>query len=342
MGRVFLKGQTQCFYKALLFIYVLLTLPVFAQVTQVTTTFSQIRTNTLWPVVGSTYDSITSSFGPRIQYSTKSYDWHRGIDINAPLGTSVVAPLAGTFFGIRNYADGGTTVILRHAFPSKISYAGRSISYYYTFYMHLSSVDPSLTSAAVGKVINRGDLIGKVGHSGGAVFDHLHWELRVGTPYSLEWQLANPNSIYGAKNFGFDPHVHPLFLAIPYTSNTASMALITRPGISDGIIQYSSDDDQTLLNRIEVSVKRRADNSVITLHILDYNDRIGYDPTSDVKLNTINYLKPYISPKPLGTSSPFLTDIIIPKTFIGTTYGDQYLTSIRVFDIWGRSTLLEW
>ena len=70
--------------------------------------------------------------------------------------------------------------------------------------------------------------------------------------------------------------------------------------------------------------------------------RLGYDATSDANLNTVNYLKPYISPKPLGTSSPYLTDIIIPKIFVGAFYGDQYLTSVTVYDIWGRSTLLQW
>lgn len=317
-------------------------MPVYAQVNQVTSVFSNLRANMLWPVVGSSYDSITSTFGPRIQYSTKSYDWHRGIDINAPLGTNVVAPTAGTFFGIRNYTDGGTSVILRHALPAKISYAGKSLSYYYTFYMHLDSVDPSLLNAAVGKVVNRGDPIGKVGHSGGAVFDHLHWELRIGAPYSLEWQLANPSSSYGSKNFGFDPHMHPMLMTIPYVSNSASLSLLTRPGSTDGIIQYSSDDDQPLLNRIEITIKSKVDNSLKASHTLDFNERVGYDPISDINLNKINYLKPYMSPQPLGTSSPYLTKIVIPQAFVGSYYGGNYLTTVKAFDIWGRIIFIEW
>lgn len=316
-----------------------------AQVTDLTTAFASLRANTLWPVQGGTFDAMTSTFGPRIKVSTGTYDWHRGIDLDVLEGTPVRAPLDGTFFGIRNYVDGGLTVILRHTFPTPVVHQGRTLTYYYTFYMHLSSVDPALQQAeAAGQTpaVPKGYVIGAGGHSGSAVDDHLHWELRVGTPYSLEWQLQNPTSQYGFNNFGFDPHVHPMLLTVPYTAHGMGLSILRKPGRTTGTIRFSANDDQPLLNRVLVQIKRRSDNRIMATHTLDFNLRTGYDATSTPALDTPNTSKPYMSPLPFGTASPYVTDIMIPPTFVGAYYGTKFLTTVLVHDIWGRSTQISW
>lgn len=319
--------------------------PVLAQVNGLTAAFTALRVNASWPVAGGAFDAITSTFGPRIKASTDGYDWHRGIDIDAPEGTPVLATLDGTCFGIRTYADGGLTVILRHSFPSPVSYAGRTLNYFYTYHMHLSSVDADLEAAAAAgqsPAVLRGTVIGNVGHSGTALDDHLHWEVRAGAPYSLEWQLENPTSQYGANNFGFDPHVHPLFLTVPFANHGMALAVTRKPGKTDGAVRFSGNDDQPLLNRVFVQIKRRSDNRIMASHTLDLNERVGFNATTTAALDTADKTRPYFSPVPFGTASPYVTDIIIPKVFVGGLYGNKYLTTVVVYDIWGRSTQLSW
>jgi murein DD-endopeptidase MepM/ murein hydrolase activator NlpD len=316
-----------------------------AQVTEITTAFAALRAEALWPVEGGVFDAMTSTFGPRIKASTGTHDWHRGIDLDAPEGTPVRAPIDGVFFGLRNYPDGGLTVILRHAFPTPVNYQGKSLSHYYTFYMHLSSVDLALQEAAAAgqtPAVPRGYHLGAVGHSGSALDDHLHWELRVGSPYSLEWQLQNPTSQYGYNQFGFDPHMHPMFLAVPYTAHGMGLTLLKKPGKTTGTVRFSSNDDQPLLNRILVQVKRRSDNRIMATHTLDLNQRTGYDATSTAALDTVNTTRPYLAPQPFGTLSPYVTDLMIPPTFVGSYTGTKYLTTVLVHDIWGRSTQIAW
>jgi murein DD-endopeptidase MepM/ murein hydrolase activator NlpD len=312
-----------------------------------TSAFQSLRSSAIWPVSGTTFNEIESTFGPRIKVSTGSYDWHRGIDIDAPEFTPVVAPIAGTLFGINTYTDGGLTVILKHTFPEPVLFAGKTLTSFYTFYMHLSSVDPTLQSAANANQnpsVPQGFQIGKVGHSGTAVGDHLHWELRVGTPYSLEWQLANPTSQYGSNNYGFDPHVHPMLLTNPTATNTLAASLVTKPTSSiDGRLRITTDDEQPLFNRVSISIVNKSTKLTVASHTLDLNERIGFDATTNSRLDTPNKTKPYFAPMSFGISaSSWSTDLMIPKTWVGKSFGTKFLTTVTLTDIWGRTKTLSW
>jgi murein DD-endopeptidase MepM/ murein hydrolase activator NlpD len=313
----------------------------------ITTAFQSLNTNAMWPVSGTTFNEVESTFGPRIKVSTSAYDWHRGIDIDAPEGTPVLSPVAGTLFDVKNYVDGGLTVILKHAFTNPVSFAGKTLTHYYTYYMHLSSVDPILQAAAdSGQTpsVPQGFQIGTVGHSGTAVGDHLHWELRVGTPYSLEWQLANPTSQYGANNFGFDPHVHPMLLTVPTATNTLAASVTTKPTNKiDGRVRISTDDEQPLFNRVQVRVVKKSTNTAVANHVLDLNERLGFNATTNVLLDTPDKTKPYFAPTSFGTSSAtWGTDVVIPKTWIGSNFGTKFQTIVTVTDIWGRTKTISW
>lgn len=310
------------------------------------TTFATLRANAVWPVQGGVLDAITSTFGPRIKVSTSAYDWHRGIDIDAPEGTPVLSVLGGTFFGIRNYADGGSTVILKHEFPNPVSFQGRTLTSFYTYSMHLSTIESSLVAAAATNqtpVVAKGAQIGTVGHSGTAIDDHLHLEVRVGSPYSLEWQLQNPTSQYGANNFGFDPHVHPLLLVPPATTHGMGLTLRQTPTATrDGRVRFTADDDRPLLNRMTVTIVRKSDGRVMNSHTLDLNLRLGFDATTNAALDTPTTTKPYFSPLPFGTVSPYATELVIPKSWVGTFSGSKFRTTVTATDIWGNSTTLSW
>ncbi|MFM7718141.1 MAG: M23 family metallopeptidase, partial [Actinomycetota bacterium] len=310
------------------------------------TVFASLRASAVWPVQGGTADAITSTFGPRIKLSTGAYDWHRGIDLDAPEGTPVLAMLGGTLFGIREYADGGTTVILRHGFPSPVAFQGRSLTAFYTFSMHLSTIEPSLVTAAAANqhpAVAAGAVIGTVGHSGTAVDDHLHLELRVGTPYSLEWQLANPTSQYGADAFGFDPHVHPMYLVPPAAAHGMALSLTQSPTSKrDGRVRFSADDDRPLLDRIAVAIVRRSDGRTMASHVLDLDERLGFDATSTAGLDTPTTSKPYFSPSPFGTASPYVTDLVIPKGWVGSFSGSKFRTTVTATDVWGNAVTLSW
>ena len=100
----------------------------------------------------------SSSFGLRRVFNGQSRNPHSGMDIAAPTGTSVVAPLPGKVVDIGDYFFNGTTVWLNH---------GGGLL---TMYCHLSGVQCS-----VGDVLQPGQTFCQVGASGRVTGPHLHW-----------------------------------------------------------------------------------------------------------------------------------------------------------------------
>jgi len=111
-----------------------------------------------WPTKG----NITSSFGTRIHPVFKTKIVHTGIDISAPKGTPVTAADAGEVLYTGWLSGYGHVVILDH---------GANLT---TVYAHLSQIECS-----EGQKVNRGQLIGRVGATGIATGNHLHFEVRV-------------------------------------------------------------------------------------------------------------------------------------------------------------------
>ena len=110
----------------------------------------------IWPTTG----TVSSLFGPRRVAIGSSN--HQGIDISAPRGTAVVA------------ADGGEVI-----FTDRLGGFGKLIQIrhdngHVTYYAHLSSMDVS-----VGERVYRGQFIGRVGMTGTASGNHLHFEIRI-------------------------------------------------------------------------------------------------------------------------------------------------------------------
>jgi murein DD-endopeptidase MepM/ murein hydrolase activator NlpD len=102
----------------------------------------------------------SSSFGMRRIFNGESRNPHGGMDIAAPVGTPVRAPLAGTVIDTGDYFFNGKTVFVDH---------GRGMI---SMYCHLSAID-----VQPGQQVAAGTTLGKVGMTGRVTGPHLHWGL---------------------------------------------------------------------------------------------------------------------------------------------------------------------
>ncbi len=111
-----------------------------------------------WPVTG----TITSPFGWRPNPFGGSPEFHQGLDIAAPTGTTVTAAAGGTVIMAQWYGGYGNYILIDHG------------GGYSTGYGHLSAIYVSN-----GQTVTRGQAIGAVGSTGQSTGPHLHFEVRI-------------------------------------------------------------------------------------------------------------------------------------------------------------------
>ena len=148
---------------------------------QVIATFSELPPAALalrQPVVG----PRSSSFGLRRVFNGQARNPHSGMDIAAPTGTPVFAPLAGRVIDTGDYFFNGKTVWLDHG-------AGLL-----TMYCHLSDIQ-----VKVGDRLAGGDPLGAVGATGRVTGAHLHWSV------SLNRVMVDPALFLAAEGPTADP-----------------------------------------------------------------------------------------------------------------------------------------
>ena len=125
-------------------------------------------TKALMPVSG----IESTPFGAQRYVNGQAKSPHSGIDIAAPKGTPVKAPLAGKILLVEDMFLNGTLIAIGH---------GKGLV---TVYAHLSK-----THVKVGEKVQAGDIIAEVGSTGRSTGAHLHWGMRFNhariNPHSL-------------------------------------------------------------------------------------------------------------------------------------------------------------
>jgi murein DD-endopeptidase MepM/ murein hydrolase activator NlpD len=111
-----------------------------------------------WPVAG----TITSPFGYRRSPFGGGMEFHQGLDIAAPMGTTVQAASGGTVISAGWYGGYGNYILIDH---------GGGMA---TGYGHLSQIFVS-----AGQQVQKGQAIGAVGSTGMSTGPHLHFEVRM-------------------------------------------------------------------------------------------------------------------------------------------------------------------
>ncbi len=151
---------------------------------KVTPTYSTAEPVRYWegtfiqPVSG----RITTEFGlyrytDYTDGSSRRVTRHTGVDISAVTGTPVPASNAGKVVYAGDVIMTGGTIVVDHGGGLK------------SYYFHLSSVD-----CAIGDIVEKGQIIGKVGSTGYSTGAHLHVEFKIGS-YSLSpWALWDGTS----------------------------------------------------------------------------------------------------------------------------------------------------
>lgn len=118
----------------------------------------------IMPVANKDLKRTASGWGYRIHPIYKVRKMHYGMDFTAPVGTPVYATGDGkvveTGGSSRSRVGFGLLVKIDHGFG------------YETLYAHLNSF-----KVKAGQKVNRGDIIGYVGNSGGSTAPHLHYEV---------------------------------------------------------------------------------------------------------------------------------------------------------------------
>jgi len=102
------------------------------------------------------------NFGERRVYNNETRSVHSGVDIEATLGSVIIASNSGRVALAADLYFSGRTVILDH---------GLGVS---TSYFHMSKL-----LVRTGDIVHKGDSLGQAGSTGRATGPHLHWAVRV-------------------------------------------------------------------------------------------------------------------------------------------------------------------
>lgn len=216
---------------------------------------------------------ISSTFGPRWKYSASRYDFHRGIDYFGTRGDPLLSIGDGTVdalypAGSAQFPNGGNTLVIRYDLANPFPWQGVTVDRLYAVYLHMDSF-----AVAAGEAVTTGQVVGAMGDTGDTAFVHLHFEIRLQTVCSLEFQLANPAA--ACAQWGFDPHVHPYVFV---GGENADAGTLSDQGGSPFTVTWEADRGDLDLNVLESD-----------LGTLNFNRRTGIDATTTAALDDFAY-----------------------------------------------------
>jgi murein DD-endopeptidase MepM/ murein hydrolase activator NlpD len=220
-------------------------------------------------------EQISSTFGPRWKTSASRYDFHPGIDWFDAEGTPVTAIGDGTVDAVHPdgstaFPDGGNVLVVRHALTAPITFHAQSVDHIFAVYLHLQSF-----AVAEGDPVTRGQVVAAMGQTGDTDFVHLHFEIRVQTVCSLQYQTANPAA---SCVTGFDPHVHPFLFVGGRDENVVTLEEIAPAAGEAFAVRYTATRGDLDLDVIETD-----------LGALGFDERRGMDATSLAVLDDFHY-----------------------------------------------------
>lgn len=125
-----------------------------------------------WPVPG--HYGVSSDYYNRINPVTNKAEFHKGIDIPAPYGKSVVAAADGKVIYSGRRGTFGNTVIIDH---------GSGLT---TLYAHNSSL-----TVSEGTMVKKGQQIAKIGSTGRSTGNHSHFEVRINNAHTSPWNYLS-------------------------------------------------------------------------------------------------------------------------------------------------------
>lgn len=141
--------------------------------TEVTAPANTGNSSYIWPCPAS--HRITSYFGPRTSPTAGASSYHKGIDIGAAAGSSILAARSGTVVTATYSSSCGNYVMISH---------GGGV---YTLYMHAS-----VLLVSVGDYVNQGDVIARVGSTGISTGPHLHFAVTIDGTYVNPLSFVSP------------------------------------------------------------------------------------------------------------------------------------------------------
>lgn len=232
-------------------------------------------------------EQISSTFGPRWKTSADRYDFHPGIDYFDAEGTPVAAIGDGVVEAVHpdgsaSFPNGGNVLVVRHALPAATMFHGQVVDRFYAVYLHLASF-----AVADGQRVTRGQVVGAMGRTGDTTFVHLHFETRVQTLCSLQYQVANPMA---SCAIGFDPHVHPFLFVGGQNDDAIGVEEIAPEAGAAWALRYTAGRGDLDLDVIETD-----------LGTLGFGERRGMDATSLARLDDFHYPWLTLVPAPFGS-----------------------------------------
>lgn len=133
------------------------------------------------------YNYISSYYGYRINPVTGAEQFHRGMDIAVPTGTTVYAAMDGTVTTATYHDSYGNYVVIEDS------------EGYVTKYAHMDTL-----TVSAGQSVTHGDVIGTTGNTGSSSGSHLHIECLYNGEYynPLFYFEAGTGTLYGEATGG--------------------------------------------------------------------------------------------------------------------------------------------